>query len=89
MTQHDLVKLVAFRCRLTQKATRAALSVAFETIERTVRKTGRFEWKGIGVFYLKKHKSRLVMNPQTYRLMRVPATWKLGFRAADALIRRR
>ena len=89
MTQHDFTAFVAARAGLTQKEVRAVLDVAFATIEDAVRRDSRFAWLGFGVFYLKTRKPRRLRNPQTHKMMKVPGTSKLGFRAGATIVRRR
>ena len=88
MTQADLVERVLKEAepgagaRLTRKAIREVLFVSFALIEGAVKKTGRFEWDSFGVFMLRPRKARIVRNPSTKKLMRLPATLRIGFRSA-------
>lgn len=88
MTKAELIASVARERHMTKKDVDALLTLAFGTIERTTRNTGRFSWPDFGTWSLRARKARNVRNPQTDEIMKLPESRTLGFRASINVRRR-
>ena len=60
----------------------------FDALEDTLKKDGRVEIRGFGVFYCSHRSSRLLHDPSTGDLLEIPARRIPRFKAGKALARK-
>ncbi len=70
------------RYRIPQKVAREFVRELFECIAGDVLEGDEPFRTPIGTFFRATTKSRRIRNPQTGKLMTLPETWRLGFRAS-------
>lgn len=86
LTKPELYRLVAEQVGLTPYRTRLTLEAAFEEISTAIFASGRFEWSGFGVFWLRKRKGREVPMPFLDGAVgKIPPGVDVAFRPAKKL----
>lgn len=73
MNKEELVKEVAKRAKLSQKAVFDVITTTLETVEKTVSKGKKVTLVGFGTFEPRKRASRTGRNPQTGAAIKIPA----------------
>lgn len=96
MNKHALVVALATRTGLPRKKAAQVVDALFATdgvIATELRKTGKVQVSGFGVFELRRRAGRSMRNPRTGKTMNLPATTMPAFKAGkplkDAVARRR
>ena len=73
MNKDELVKEVAKKSKLSQKATADVITAVLETVEKTVAKGNKVTLVGFGTFEPRKRAARTGRNPQTGAALKIPA----------------
>ena len=73
MNKEELVKEIAKRAKVSQKAVADVLTVTLETVEKTVAKGKKVTLVGFGTFEPRKRAARTGRNPQTGKEIKIPA----------------
>jgi len=87
MTKADLITILAEGTGLTKVETSAVIDGLIATVRFTLKEEGHFEIRGVGTFKVVERKARQIRNPQTGRLMQVPAKKSVSFRPSSDLKR--
>ena len=85
MKREDLLKAVAKKAGVSQKAAGEILSATLETIQKTVSKGGKVTLVGFGTFESRKRAARTGRNPQTGKEIVIPACMVPFFKAGKSL----
>ena len=85
MNKEELVKEVAKKAKLSQKAVADVITVTLETVEKTVSKGKKVTLVGFGTFEPRKRAARTGRNPQTGETIKIAASKSVGFKAGSAL----
>jgi len=85
MNKAEFIASVAQETGLTKTATNQVLETVLTTINKTLKKEGRFVLHGIGSFEVVKRKKRTARNPRTNEPVVVKAHKAVKFKAAKAL----
>ena len=81
MNKEELVKEVAKKAKVSQKAAADVLVATIETIEKTVAKGKKVTLVGFGSFEARKRKARTGRNPQTGATIKIAAKTVPAFSA--------
>ena len=81
MNKEELVKEVAKKAKVSQKAAGDVIAATIETIEKTVAKGKRVTLVGFGSFESRKRKARTGRNPQTGATIKIAAKTVPAFSA--------
>ena len=81
MNKEELVKEVAKKAKVSQKAAADVLAATIETIEKTVSKGKKVTLVGFGSFEARKRKARTGRNPQTGAAIKIAAKTVPAFSA--------
>ena len=73
MNKEELVKEVAKKAKVSQKASADIIAATLETIEKTVSKGKKVTLVGFGTFEPRKRAARTGRNPQTGAELKIPA----------------
>ena len=73
MNKEELVKAIAAKTKLSQKATTDVISALVDTIEKNVSKGKKITLVGFGSFEARKRAARTGRNPQTGKEIKIPA----------------
>ena len=73
MNKEELVKEVAKKAKLSQKAVFDVITTTLEAIEKTVSKGKKVTLVGFGTFEPRKRAARTGRNPQTGAALKIPA----------------
>lgn len=65
MNKFDIIKELSKQKNLTEKDAHAVISVIIEEITTALRLGDRIEFRGFGIFYIKKRDNRFARNPKT------------------------
>ena len=84
MNKEELVKAIATKSKLSQKATSDVISAILETVEKTVSKGKKITLVGFGSFEARKRAARTGRNPQTGKEIKIPAKKVPAFSAGKA-----
>jgi len=84
MTQTQLVKELAIRCEVNNKAARGFLECLAALAIGEVKKNGVFVLPGIGRLVRVDRKARMGRNPATGEAIKIPAKKVVKFRVAKA-----
>lgn len=89
MNKEELVKEVAKKAKVSQKAAADVLSATIETVQKTVAKGKKVTLVGFGTFEARKRKARTGRNPQTGAAIKIAAktvpAFSAGKRFKDAV----
>jgi DNA-binding protein HU-beta len=85
MYKSDLVKQVAKRTRLSQRAVADVVTTSLEVIERSLQKGQKVKLLGFGTFYTRKRQASRARNFKTGEPVEVPAMQVADFRAGTIL----
>ena len=81
MNKEELVKEVAKKAKVSQKAAADVISATLETVEKTVAKGKKVTLVGFGTFEPRKRAARNGRNPQTGKEIKIPAKTVPAFSA--------
>ena len=81
MNKDELVKEIAKKANVSQKAASDILSATLETIEKTVAKGKKVTLVGFGTFEPRKRAARMGRNPQTGKELKIEAKTVPAFSA--------
>ncbi len=81
MNKEELVKEVAKKAKVSQKAAADVLSATIDTIQKTVAKSKKVTLVGFGTFEARKRKARTGRNPQTGAAIKMAAKTVPAFSA--------
>ena len=84
MTQTQLVRHLAERCQVNNKAARQFLDELGKTAMQETKKNGVFVLPGIGLLVKSNRKARMGRNPATGEAIKIPAKTVVKFRVAKA-----
>ena len=73
MNKEELVKEVAKKAKVSQKAAADVLSATIDTVQKTVAKGKKVTLVGFGTFEPRKRAARNGRNPQTGKEIKIPA----------------
>ena len=85
MNKDELVKEIAKKASVSQKAASDILSATLEVIEKTVAKGKKVTLVGFGTFEARKRAARTGRNPQTGEEIEIPASKVPAFKPGKAL----
>ena len=89
MNKEELVKEVAKKAKVSQKAAADVLSATIDTVQKTVVKGKKVTLVGFGTFEARKRKARTGRNPQTGAAIKIAAktvpTFSAGKKFKDAV----
>lgn len=85
MTKADLVARMAKGSGMTKRAAETALETALKSIRDSLRKGKRVTLVGFGTFSVARRAARNGRNPQTGRVIRIPAARVPRFKAGKDL----
>ena len=81
MNKEELVKEVAKKAKVSQKAASDVLAAVLDTVEKTVSKGKKVTLVGFGTFEARKRAARVGRNPQTGKELKIPAKTVPAFSA--------
>ena len=81
MNKEELVKEVAKKAKVSQKAAADVLSATIDTVQKTVTKGKKVTLVGFGTFEARKRKARTGRNPQTGAAIKIAAKTVPAFSA--------
>ena len=81
MNKEELVKAIAAKAKLSQKATGDVISAILDTVEKTVSKGKKITLVGFGSFEARKRAARVGRNPQTGKEIKIAAKTVPAFSA--------
>ncbi len=81
MNKEELVKEVAKKAKVSQKAAADVLSATIDTVQKTVAKGKKVTLVGFGTFEARKRKARTGRNPQTGASIKIAAKTVPAFSA--------
>ena len=81
MNKEELVKEVAKKAKVSQKAATDVLSATIDTVQKTVAKGKKVTLVGFGTFESRKRKARTGRNPQTGAAIKIAAKTVPAFSA--------
>ena len=73
MNKEELVKEIAKKSKVSQKAVASILAATLDTIEKTVKKGNKVTLVGFGTFEARKRAARTGRNPQTGTTLKIAA----------------
>lgn len=82
-----LVHTLASERKITKRLARQVLDGGVRKFKAEIGTTGRFSWPGFGTWHVSRRKERVVMNPQTQQLMRIPSTLSVHFRPSRSFVK--
>lgn len=86
MTKPELINAVSEETGITKRDAEAAITVAMRAIATAIKKTGRFEYPGFGVFHKVRRAACLKHNPQNpAQKIQVAARNTVKFKPSPAL----
>ena len=65
MNKFDIIKILSKKKNLTEKDSNIIIATIIEEITQALRFGDRVEFRGFGVFYIKKRERRIARNPKT------------------------
>ncbi|MCD7779181.1 MAG: HU family DNA-binding protein [Candidatus Gastranaerophilales bacterium] len=81
MNKEELVKEVAKKAKVSQKAAADVLSATIDTVQKSVAKGKKVTLVGFGTFEARKRKARTGRNPQTGAAIKIAAKTVPAFSA--------
>ncbi len=81
MNKEELVKEIAKKAKVSQKAAADVLSATIDTVQKTVAKGKKVTLVGFGTFEARKRKARTGRNPQTGAAIKIAAKTVPAFSA--------
>ncbi len=84
----QLVHTLASETKITKRLARQVLDGGVKKFKGEIGAAGRFSWPGFGTWHVTKRKERVVMNPQTQQLMKIPSSISVHFRPSKSFVKR-
>lgn len=81
MNKQQLIEKIAADAGMPKAQCENLLNHCFDTIKKTVKKGDDVKIVGFGTFTKAKRKARTGRNPQTGKMIKIPAAWAPKFRA--------
>jgi DNA-binding protein HU-beta len=81
----DRIKGVEGGPELTKKQAGLLLDAFFGILQESIVKDKRFSYPGFGTFHVKQRKARPGRNPRTKKVIQIPASKTVTFKAAPSL----
>ena len=85
MTKAELISAIAEKTELSKKDSEKALNATVAVITDTLAKGDKIQLVGFGTFETRERKAREGINPQTKKMIKIPATKVPAFKAGRAL----
>lgn len=85
MTKSELVKAMAVKAGISQKAAAAALDAQVEEIKKALKRGEKISLLGFGTFEVRQRAARTGVNPATGAKIAIKATKVPAFKAGKAL----
>ena len=85
MTKTELIAFIADEAGISKAAGALALDAYFAAVKKELKKTGKLGIVGFGTFSVVKRKAREGRNPQTGKVIKIPAKKVVKFKAGKAL----
>ena len=85
MNKNELIAKVAKETRLTRGEAGEAIEATIENIMKALRQGDDVRLIGFGVFTVTRRKARAARNPQTGKVIRLPASKRAKFKAGKLL----
>ncbi len=85
MTKTELVAKVAKETGMTKAAAKRCIDAAINALVEALEKGERTAIPGLGVFNIKERKARKGRNPQTGKVIKIPARKVVAFKPAKSL----
>jgi DNA-binding protein HU-beta len=85
LTKTELISQVAEKCDLKKKDVEKAVNAVFQTITQALAKGQKAQFIGFGTFEVKQRKARKGRNPQSGKVINIPASKAPVFKAGKAL----
>ena len=85
LTKTELISQVAEKCELKKKDVEKAVNAVFQTITQALAKGQKAQFIGFGTFEVKQRKARKGRNPQSGKVINIPASKAPVFKAGKAL----
>lgn len=85
MNKTELISAMAHQAELTKKDTEKALNALINTIESELKKGGKVQLLGFGIFETSVRKEREGKNPKTKETIIIPRSVSVKFKAGKPL----
>ena len=85
MNKSELIAVVAEKSGITKKDAERVVNATFETIAAELKKGGKVQLSGFGIFELKAREARVGRNPHTREAIQIPATKVPTFKPSKVL----
>lgn len=85
MNKTELIAVVAEKSGITKKDAERVVNATFETIAAELKKGGKVQLSGFGIFELKAREARVGRNPHTREAIQIPATKVPTFKPSKVL----
>lgn len=85
MTKPELVSAIAEKAGVTKKVAAATLEAFMETVKEALSKGEKVALVGFGTFEVRERKARKGINPQTKKVIHIPAKKVPAFRPGKDL----
>ena len=85
MNKTELIAVVAEKSGITKKDAERVVNATFETIAAELKKGGKVQLSGFGIFELKAREARVGRNPRTKEAIQIPATKVPTFKPSKVL----
>ena len=85
MNKAELVAVMAEKSGISKKAAEAALKAFTEAVTKELKKGQKVQLVGFGTFEVAKRAAREGRNPQSGKVMKIPASKAPKFKAGKAL----
>ena len=85
MNKTVLIAVVAEKSGITKKDAERVVNATFETIAAELKKGGKVQLSGFGIFELKAREARVGRNPHTREAIQIPATKVPTFKPSKVL----
>ena len=85
MNKTELIAVVAEKSGISKKDAERVVNAALETITAELKKGGKVQLSGFGIFELKARDARVGRNPHTREAIQIPATKVPTFKPSKVL----
>ena len=85
MNKSELIAVVAEKSGITKKDTERVVNAILETIAAELKKGGKVQLSGFGIFEVKAREARVGRNPRTREAVQIPAAKVPAFKPSNAL----
>ncbi len=87
MNKLQLIEKISFETKMSKSQIECILDCTINNIKKAVKKGDNVKLVGFGTFTKAKHKARTGRNPQTGKVIKIPAAWFPKFRASNVFKR--